>query len=160
MLCFTVLQGQNGWEVTYDSTHICALEGATVDIRCNYRYPSSVTIKKKFWSIKNYYDDDSDLKEEQYSGRVKYICGFNDCTLRIKNLRESDAAVYKFRFISYQATGKYTGEPGVTLEFVTGNIFTASHLALTAACAITCLFVDHRSTARGTCEEINSQPGS
>lgn len=125
-----MLQGQNGWEVTYDSTHICALIGATVELRCNYRYPSSLTIKKKFWSIKNYYGDDSDLREEQqYSDRVNLMHGINDCTLRIENLRESDSVVYKFRLISNRAIGKYTGEPGVTLESVTGNIFTASHLA-------------------------------
>lgn len=131
MLCFTVLQGQNGWEVTYDPTDICALKGATVEMHCNYKHPSSVEkIVKTFWSKKSYYGDDSDLERGQgYLDRVRYYCNNKYCTLRIRKLRESDAAVYKFRFITNQQTWKYTGEPGVTLEFVTGNIFTASHSA-------------------------------
>ncbi|TDH15661.1 hypothetical protein EPR50_G00011620, partial [Perca flavescens] len=39
-----------------------------------------------------------------------------DCTLTIRNLRQIDSAVYKFRFITNLSTGKYTGYPGVTLS--------------------------------------------
>ncbi|CAL8401977.1 unnamed protein product [Gadus morhua 'NCC'] len=38
------------------------------------------------------------------------------CTLRIKDLRESDSDVYKFRFTTNQPRGEYTGDPGVTLS--------------------------------------------
>ncbi|KAM8772404.1 B-cell receptor CD22-like [Acanthopagrus schlegelii] len=58
-----------------------------------------------------------DLKTDpQYSGRVQSICGNNNCSLRIPDLRESDSAEYKFRFITDQEGGKYTGSPGVTLR--------------------------------------------
>ncbi|XP_036804962.1 B-cell receptor CD22-like [Oncorhynchus mykiss] len=40
----------------------------------------------------------------------------NDQILTITNLKESDSAMYMFRFITYQAGGKYTGSPGVTLS--------------------------------------------
>ncbi|KAM9363779.1 B-cell receptor CD22-like [Symphorus nematophorus] len=114
----TVVQGQNGWGVTYSSTEICAFKGSTVDISCTFRYPSTVkTVEKKFWFTKETGGSFVDLKSDpEYSGRVQNICGNNDCTLRITDLRESDSAVYKFRFITNLEGGKYFGTPGVTLS--------------------------------------------
>uniref|UniRef100_A0A8C4GZ34 B-cell receptor CD22 n=1 Tax=Dicentrarchus labrax TaxID=13489 RepID=A0A8C4GZ34_DICLA len=110
--------------VTYTSSEICALKGSTVDISCTYRYPSRINacitkVEKKMWFTRASNNDYVDIKTDpEYSGRVQYICGNNDCTLRITDLRESDSAEYKFRFITNQHNGKYTGSPGVTL-FVT-----------------------------------------
>ncbi|XP_044201029.1 uncharacterized protein LOC122976542 [Thunnus albacares] len=121
VLCVTVVQGQNGWSVNYTSTHICALKGSTVDIICTYRYPSRVndndtTVEKTFWFTKDSNYVYVDLRTDpEYSGRVQYHCDKNNCTLRITDLRESDSAEYKFRFITNQPGGKYTGSPGVTL---------------------------------------------
>uniref|UniRef100_A0A669EDJ7 B-cell receptor CD22 n=1 Tax=Oreochromis niloticus TaxID=8128 RepID=A0A669EDJ7_ORENI len=53
--------------------------------------------------------------DSDYTGRVEYRSNQKDCTLRITELRESDSAVYKFRFITNQQGGSYTGSPGVTL---------------------------------------------
>ncbi|KAM8772583.1 B-cell receptor CD22-like [Acanthopagrus schlegelii] len=93
-----LIQGQDGWGVTYSSTEICALKGSTVDINCTYRYPSTVQrVENRFWF-------------------TKYIFGNNNCSLRIRDLRESDSAEYKFRFITGQEGGRYTGSPGVTLR--------------------------------------------
>ena len=124
VLCVTVVQGQNDWRVTYSSTEICAVKGSTVDISCSYTYPSRVNhqdtiMVKTFWSKG---ETSVDLKSDpEYSGRVQYICGNNICTLRITDLRERDSAEYKFRFITNQEDGSYTGSTGVTLS-VTGNI--------------------------------------
>ncbi|XP_059190237.1 B-cell receptor CD22-like [Centropristis striata] len=57
--------------------------------------------------------------DSEYKGRVQSSCSNNICTLRISDLRKSDADVYKFRFFTNQPGGKYTGSPGVTLT-VTG----------------------------------------
>ncbi|XP_076738260.1 sialoadhesin-like [Maylandia zebra] len=54
--------------------------------------------------------------EAEFAGRVQYHCDNKDCTLRITDLRESDSAEYKFRFVTNQPGGKYTGSPGVTLS--------------------------------------------
>uniref|UniRef100_A0A8C4GYF5 B-cell receptor CD22 n=1 Tax=Dicentrarchus labrax TaxID=13489 RepID=A0A8C4GYF5_DICLA len=122
VLCVTVVQGQNGWGVTYTSTQICALKGSTVDISCTYRHPSRINghdteVEEKMWFTRARNNDYVDIRSDpEYLGRVQYIRGNNDCTLRITDLRESDSAEYKFRFITNQHDGKYTGSPGVTLS--------------------------------------------
>ncbi|XP_045898758.1 basement membrane-specific heparan sulfate proteoglycan core protein-like, partial [Micropterus dolomieu] len=114
-----VIQSQNDWGVTYTSTEICAFKGSTVEINCTYTYPSRIngndtTVEKTFW-FKG--DKIVDLKtKSEYSGRVEYNCYMNYCTLRFTDLRESDSAEYKFRFITNQPGGTYTGSPGVTLS--------------------------------------------
>ncbi|KAM9363780.1 uncharacterized protein ABDE67_019812 [Symphorus nematophorus] len=119
LLSVSVVQGQNDWGVTYSSTEICAFKGSTVDISCTFTYPSTVNyldtkVETTFW-FKG--DEVVDLKSDpEYSGRVQFICGNNDCTLRITDLRESDSAEYKFRFTTNQEGGSYAGSPGVTLS--------------------------------------------
>ena len=93
---------------------------------CTYRYSSTVQrVENRFWFRKERNGVYTHLKiYPQYSGRVQHICGNNNCRLRITDLRESDSAEYKFRFITDQEGGRYTGEPGVTLT-VTGKNFTS-----------------------------------
>ncbi|XP_033985930.1 B-cell receptor CD22-like [Trematomus bernacchii] len=122
LLSVSVVQGQNGWGVTYSFTEICAVKGSTVEIRCSYTHPSpwrgSVnTVEKTFWLFKKKWGTFEDLfTESEYSGRVEDLCENNTCTLRIKNLRESDSAEYKFRIKTNQPDGKYDGSTGVTLS--------------------------------------------
>ncbi|XP_069386280.1 Fc receptor-like protein 2 isoform X2 [Paralichthys olivaceus] len=113
-----LVRSQRGWNVRYTSTEICVPRGSTVDINCSYTYPSrlynhEVTVQKTLWFEENQVN--VDLKtQSQYSGRVEYLCGNNKCTLRISDLRETDSAVYKFRFTTIQDS--FTGSAGVTLS--------------------------------------------
>ncbi|XP_067355870.1 sialoadhesin-like [Channa argus] len=122
VLCVTVIHGQNNWGVTYTDTHICVLEGSTVDIYCTYTYPSringrSTTVPNTLWFTKWKVNAPVDLRTDpDYTGRVEYYCPDKVCTLRIRDVRQRDSAVYKFRFITNQPGGRYTGEPGVTLS--------------------------------------------
>ncbi|KAL4007827.1 hypothetical protein ACER0C_001679 [Sarotherodon galilaeus] len=62
-------------------------------------------------------DEHVDVRTEaEFAGRVQYHCDNKDCTLRITDLRESDSAEYRFRFVTNQPGGKYSGSPGVTLS--------------------------------------------
>ncbi|XP_042246372.1 uncharacterized protein LOC121882292 [Thunnus maccoyii] len=121
LLSVQVVQGQYAMGVTYTSSKMCVLKGSTVDIRCTYRYPPKengldTTVEKTFWFTKMKGAEPVDLRtDSEYSGRVQYHCDKNDCTLRITDLRESDSAKYKFRFITNQSGGRFTGSPGVTL---------------------------------------------
>ncbi|XP_045542991.1 uncharacterized protein [Salmo salar] len=118
-----VVLGQNGWSVTYITQSICTLKGSSVELSCSYTYPSG-TVSTTFWFTKKYalekYVSLSD--DPDYKGRVTYRKDeVNGHTLTIRDLRESDSAEYKFRFITDQTGGKYSGYPGVTLS-VTGTV--------------------------------------
>ncbi|KAK2918568.1 hypothetical protein Q8A73_002939 [Channa argus] len=117
-----LINSQNDWRVTYTSTQICGIKGSTVDIHCTYTYPSrmnniNTAVNERLWFTKGENNAPVDLlTDSDYTGRVRYHCENNKCTLTITDLRLRDAAVYKFRFISNQAIGKHTGLPGVTLS--------------------------------------------
>jgi CD22 antigen len=132
---FTVLQGNGDWTVTYSSTNVCALRGATVDFSCTYEYPDNVqylpNTVRNLWFTKGDDHQPVDLEHNtDYTGRVEFSRGevsctgsrcHGTCTLRIKDLRQSDSAVYKFRFTTNLPGGEYTGDPGVKLS-VTGKL--------------------------------------
>lgn len=128
VLCVTVLQGGEGWSVTYTSTQICAIKGSTVDMKCTYTYPAKIqnlnnTVQRRWWFTKEHNNVQVDVKTDpDYTGRVEYYCDENTCTLRISNLTQRDSANYKFRFLTNHAGGKFTGLPGVTLT-VSGKTF-------------------------------------
>ncbi|XP_078022575.1 B-cell receptor CD22-like isoform X2 [Epinephelus lanceolatus] len=118
LLSVQVIQGQNGWAVTYTSTEICAVKGSTVNIGCSYTYPPTTgaqynRLKDRIWFTKMNGNVPVDLRK--ISNRVQYSYYINNCTLTIRDLRESDSAVYKFRFTTNQLPG-YTGLTGVTLS--------------------------------------------
>ncbi|XP_029905529.1 B-cell receptor CD22-like [Myripristis murdjan] len=123
-----LVQGQDGEAATYTPTEICALKGSTVEMQCSYTYPYSekeavTRVEQALWFTKEEDKEPVDLRSDsEYEGRVEYQG--NDqyyssykpySRLRISDLRESDSAVYKFRFITNQPGGEYTGEPGVSL---------------------------------------------
>ncbi|XP_034092140.1 titin-like isoform X3 [Gymnodraco acuticeps] len=120
LLCMPAVQGQNGWGATYSSTQICAVKGSTVEISCSYKYPSTInhqvnTVQKTFWFTQKKDGELVDLTTaSEYSGRVEDLCENNRCTLRIKNLTESDSAEYRFRLKTNKDA--YTASPGVTLS--------------------------------------------
>ncbi|XP_071384165.1 B-cell receptor CD22-like [Centroberyx affinis] len=121
VFCVTVVQGQDDWGVTCTSTEICALKGSTVDILCTYRHPASIddlpiTVVKTLWFTKEDGHRPVDLRtDSEYEGRVEYHGDQKNCSLRITDLRETDSAVYKFRFITNHPNRKFTSPSGVTL---------------------------------------------
>ncbi|KAL3996944.1 KRAB domain-containing zinc finger protein [Sarotherodon galilaeus] len=109
-----LVQSQNDYGVTYTSTQICAVKGSTVVIGCWFKYPSRVNVLKRVWFTKGNDNNPEDLKTDPvYAGRVSYSPQRKSCTLTIRDLRESNSAVYKFRFETDQK--HFTGLPGVTL---------------------------------------------
>ncbi|XP_071208946.1 B-cell receptor CD22-like isoform X2 [Salvelinus alpinus] len=63
----------------------------------------------------------------------------NGHTLKITDLRESDSAEYKFKFITDQTGGKYTGSPGVTLSVTDLQVkVTTTWWLMTLTCSTTC----------------------
>uniref|UniRef100_A0A4W5N654 Ig-like domain-containing protein n=1 Tax=Hucho hucho TaxID=62062 RepID=A0A4W5N654_9TELE len=142
----TVVLGQKDWGVTYTKKSICALKGSTVKLSCSYTYPRG-RVTTTFWFTKNDAEgnpvrlsDDPDYKR-----RVKYSWDKKKGhTLTIRDLRESDSATYKFRFITDQTGGKYTGDPGVTLS-LTGLLVKVipAGKRRTLTCSTTCTLTDN-----------------
>ncbi|XP_045546870.1 sialoadhesin [Salmo salar] len=113
-----VVLGQYGWSVTYTTQSICTLKGSTVELSCSIRYPSG-TVTSTVWFTKwGTGVEPEDLGQDpEYAGRLEYHGDKkNGHNLRITDLREKDSATYKFRFITDQTGGKYTGDPGVSLS--------------------------------------------
>ncbi|XP_074526274.1 vascular cell adhesion protein 1-like [Halichoeres trimaculatus] len=140
-----MVRGQTDWGVTYSSHQICAFKGSTVDIPCTFTYPLRIDeldtkVEETLWFTKLNGDQHVDLRSDpDYSGRVEYLFKQNDCTLRIKDLRETDSAEYKFRFITNQREGGVTGSPGVTLTFtglrvVVVSVWTEADLRCESSC--------------------------
>ncbi|XP_064813956.1 sialoadhesin-like [Oncorhynchus masou masou] len=102
---------QKCWSVTYTHQKICALKGSTVDISCSYTYPSYHEIKQAFWFTKWSGLEAEDLSSVPgYEGHIEYLGDKeSDCTLRITDLRLSDSAGYRFRFIT--SGDKFSGSP-------------------------------------------------
>ncbi|CAL8401678.1 unnamed protein product [Gadus morhua 'NCC'] len=126
------LQGNNGeGTVTYpQSSLVCTLRGATADLDSTYEYPYDVqynpTTVKTLWFTKGNKSQHTDLlSDADYTGRVESSCGevsctgsrcHGTCTLRIKDLRLTDSATYKFRFTTNHPKGEYPGDPEMTLS--------------------------------------------
>ncbi|CAL8240111.1 unnamed protein product, partial [Gadus morhua 'NCC'] len=106
-----------------------------VDINCTYEYPDNVQYRpntvRTLWFTKGDKYQPVDLEHDaDYTGRVESSCEevrctgsrcHGTCTLRIKDLRQSDSSVYKFMFTTNQLGLEYIGNPGVMLS-VTGKL--------------------------------------
>ncbi|XP_059188107.1 carcinoembryonic antigen-related cell adhesion molecule 5-like [Centropristis striata] len=168
----SVIQAQSYQGVTCTSTQICALAGSTVEVHCSYTYPHTVTVTETFWFTKGTDIAPVDLTTDaEYAGRVQYHCVNNICTLRIRDLRESDSAEYKFTFMTNQPGGRVTGSPGVTLTVtalqVQARVFKAYPHAVHAElfCGSTCQlpgppsyfwYITGRSSIKGQTKEGRS----
>lgn len=97
-----------------------------MEISCFYSFPLTerdVSVVDRLWFISQEDNQPVDLRTlSQFAGRVEYSCQSSTgrCSLRIRDLRLSDSAVYKFRFITNVEGGAFTGEGGVALT-TTGN---------------------------------------
>ncbi|XP_047664534.1 B-cell receptor CD22-like [Tachysurus fulvidraco] len=126
VLILLVLSGvftqDSKWDVKYPDKPICAVRGFSVAIKCSYYYPQGHQVKQKLWCSSNLntykcedeyvYNSSLNTKSDfKFTGDDK-----SDCTLLIHNVQFSYSGVYRFRFITNVTGGKWTGEPGVTLQ--------------------------------------------
>ena len=106
--------------MNYVSRRLCALEGSSVNISCEYSYPNRPPTDKLWYKrARSGKEEAEDLIES--SRRVKYDDSMkNHHILRINNLRKDDSAEYTFRLKRHNGEWKESDSPGVTLV-VTGN---------------------------------------
>ncbi|XP_076128138.1 uncharacterized protein LOC143109144 isoform X2 [Alosa pseudoharengus] len=127
------------WGVTYSSTSICALLGSSVDIPCTYKYPQDYRIKTAFW-FNNYKSN----VVEKYKNHVEYKG--NNCTLRLKDIRESHSGEYSFGFTTEHGEN-YSGLPGVTISVTTLQVIMTPETVkegkrVTLTCNTTCILTN------------------
>ncbi|KAG9259526.1 carcinoembryonic antigen-related cell adhesion molecule 2-like [Astyanax mexicanus] len=122
--CFSGVQSVSSeWGVNYPGS-ICAVRGSNVSILCSYSYPSSHEVETVSWCSMNsnkercfdppyVYNSSSNSTSEgfKYTGNKQ-----SNCTLLISNVQFNHSAEYKFRFITNEKGGRWTGHPGVTLQ--------------------------------------------
>ncbi|XP_047664570.1 uncharacterized protein LOC125140233 [Tachysurus fulvidraco] len=126
VLILLVLSGvftqDSKWGVKYPDKPICAVRGFSISINCSYSYPQGHQVKQKLWCSSNLntykcedeYVYNSSLNTEsdfKFTGDDK-----SDCTLLIHNVQFNYSRVYRFKFITNVTGGKWTGEPGATLQ--------------------------------------------
>lgn len=111
------------WAVWYPEKLVCAVRGSTVDISCEYHYPQSFRVKTVMWchNTCSHYSyichSNNENLTAQYRGRAECLGDkVKIGKLRIKDIRDTDAGEYRFRFITNEAYGKWTGHPGMILK--------------------------------------------
>ncbi|XP_069022956.1 B-cell receptor CD22-like [Embiotoca jacksoni] len=140
LLSLPVVQAYDDWRVTYTPSKICAVKGSSVTIRCSYTYPATMNgvptvVNQKVW----FTEQSDDLTTDSlYVGRVTYSSYSKSCSLTIRDLRESDSAEYKFRFITNQPDGRWTGSPGVTLSVTALHVVPSGYNQETLSCQRSC----------------------
>ncbi|XP_030636346.1 B-cell receptor CD22-like [Chanos chanos] len=133
------------WSVWYNPKGICALKGSSVTISCSYKYPTRHKVETVFW-IKNRARnvEPMDLSEDpDYKGRVEYLGNKQDnCSMKLTDVTKQDARKYFFRFVTNYDTGKWIGEPGVTLSVTDLQVETPERVkegdTVTLKCRTTC----------------------
>ncbi|XP_016115751.1 B-cell receptor CD22-like [Sinocyclocheilus grahami] len=117
LLVIHSVYGQYDWDVSYSSTHICALKGSTVTMSCTFRYPTTgYQIIEAFWT-KTQVKEFPDLsKDPEYSQRLQYLGDKQqNCSIRLSHVTQKDSHKYYFRFITDKPNVKWLGTPGVNL---------------------------------------------
>ncbi|XP_037104013.1 B-cell receptor CD22-like isoform X1 [Syngnathus acus] len=114
----------DGWGGDYTLGTVCGLEGSTVELQCTFRHPTTeegrnIYTTETWWHTETnwpYGGHPKDLRlDPQYSGRVRVDCQQKKCKLVIRELRQSDAGEYRFRFVTSGGRG-YSVIPAVTLS--------------------------------------------
>lgn len=108
---------------------ICAAEGSSVDMSCDYTYPGHLTVQRDFWTTENSQNPPDIINDNHYNGRITADCGdlqSGHCTLTIQGVKKGDGVMYYCRITTNEDKEKWIGIPGVTLE-IAGNILPPSY---------------------------------
>uniref|UniRef100_A0AAR2KCI8 Ig-like domain-containing protein n=1 Tax=Pygocentrus nattereri TaxID=42514 RepID=A0AAR2KCI8_PYGNA len=107
------------WSVKYNQQEICALKGSTVFMNGTFTHPEHLTVTAKFWFI--HADpgvEPTDLRKDPvYSVRVECLTDDQKhFSLKLSDVMKKDEHQFRFRIITNEEKGRWTGEPGVQLR--------------------------------------------
>uniref|UniRef100_A0A3B3QYU4 Ig-like domain-containing protein n=1 Tax=Paramormyrops kingsleyae TaxID=1676925 RepID=A0A3B3QYU4_9TELE len=93
-------------DINYPLSPVCAVTGSTVVIPCEFAYPQSLRVETFMWCH-------NDVHCEQ--GRAECLGDkVRNCMLKINDITDTDAGVYRFRFTSNGC--EQCGQRGVALR--------------------------------------------
>ncbi|XP_062391049.1 sialoadhesin-like [Sardina pilchardus] len=93
------------WSVSYSSTRVCGVKGASVVLPCRYEYPWKDAYQRGEWY-------------EEQRGRVREHSNskYPDCSLNIDNLSDNLTGVYQFHFNTTLHSSWITGNSAAILS--------------------------------------------
>ncbi|XP_062841228.1 carcinoembryonic antigen-related cell adhesion molecule 1-like [Trichomycterus rosablanca] len=120
---FGVPTDSSNWSVFYPERNICAVRGFSATLPCNYSYPQSgYKVVQMLWCLMNSISEWCEKPPYVYNSSSNVTSDFvyggddkSNCTLFIQNVKFNYSGFYKFRFITDDTAGKWTGHPGVNL---------------------------------------------
>ncbi|XP_061741229.1 B-cell receptor CD22-like [Nerophis ophidion] len=131
-------------KVVYHKRHICAIQGSSVDITCEYT--SYGDTRTKFWFRKesSHRWNPSFTEDPQYEGRLDLPSETSGkSTLRIKDVRQSDSAEYRFKFTTNSEWSSISPGSTLTVAAVQVQVMSVrvedSHLVAQMLCHTSCL---------------------
>lgn len=106
--------------MNYISRRICALEGSSVNISSKYSYPDDKQPRSKCWYKRK--SGEKEVKLTEDTVHLQYLDNMNNQhILRIKNLKKTDSAEYKFRLQNDDK--RWWGNPHKVTLIVSGNSY-------------------------------------
>ncbi|XP_050986275.1 uncharacterized protein LOC127177826 isoform X1 [Labeo rohita] len=112
------------WNVKYPPP-ICAARGSNVTIDCTFTYPQKQRVQQVLWCSMRSNPDQKcmngpyvyDSQVNNIQNNFQYIGNkTSDCSLLISNINQTHSGEYKFRFITDDTKGRWTGDPGVKVS--------------------------------------------
>nr|XP_061840259.1 B-cell receptor CD22-like isoform X2 [Nerophis lumbriciformis] len=158
-------------KVVYYKRHICAIQGSSVDIICEYKSYGDTQTKFWFRTDSSHPGNPSITEDPRYELPLETS---RKSRLRIKDVRQSDSAEYRFKFTAYDGFEWRSISPGSTLTVTAVQVQVMSvrvedsHLVAQMLCHTSCLpeaplsFVWHHNGAyinQGTIIEVTLSPG-
>lgn len=104
------------WGVKYGLQNICALQGTSVDLPCEFSHPKGLQITQTYW-----FNDPatrSDISSmERFRNRVHYLGDkVSSCSLKLSSLTTADTGDFRFRIITNVTAQRWIGDPGVRVN--------------------------------------------
>ncbi|KAI2655012.1 hypothetical protein H4Q32_017322 [Labeo rohita] len=111
------------WNVKYPPP-ICAARGSNVTIDCRFTYPHGHNVQRVLWcsmrSNHGMFQDKPYVYDSEANSNQNNFQHIGDktsnCSLLISNINQTHSGEYKFRFITDDTKGRWTGDPGVKVS--------------------------------------------
>ncbi|XP_061770787.1 B-cell receptor CD22-like isoform X2 [Nerophis ophidion] len=160
-------------KVVYHKRHICAIQGSSVNITCEYMSCENILTQFWFRTDSSHRWNPFFTEDPHYEVRLDLPSETSGkSTLRIKNVRQNDSAEYRFKFTTHSEWSSISPGSTLTVAAVQVQVMSVrvedSHLVAQMLCHTSCLleaplsFVWQKNGVNikyGTKVEVTLSPG-